>query len=223
MHAGLDWTNFQPTMTPELAAQLRDLGVLRLLCQTQFPTTFQPCAAACVSAGIGLDAVRFLYNPGSDLLERHIARRLQHDPKIPITDAELKVAADALRKTVGLGGDYVAQAQQALDQIAAAAPARSRYLDLDFEDDTGDTTGIGQALLDAIALCENVGQRVRVYTGAWFWGPYAGAASSYTGPFRMAIYDGLAALRGYDAVQYSASVSVLGIDVNPNVCADTNL
>lgn len=190
MHAALDWSNDQPLMTPDLAVQLRDLGIARILAQTQFPDTFQACASSAMAAQIGLDAVRFLYNPGSAM--------------------------------GGDGSSYVDQTAQAVAQIQAVVPAVTRYLDLDFEDDTGDTSQMAAQLNLSIAYANSCGVKVRIYTRPLFWQTYIpdGIAGLI---FRMALYDGLAALRGYNAVQYSGGIDVLGITVNPNVCDDTDL
>jgi hypothetical protein len=194
MHAGLDWSNFQPTLTPELAARYRDeLGITRFLVQTQFAGTFQPAAAACLSAQIGLDAVRYLYNDS----------------------------------------DFSSQIQQALDQIGLCAPAHVRYLDLDVEDETGDTSGLPDRLYSAVQSYQGL-TPLRIYSSAGFWDDYMldDARIAALGiPLRLADWTtGLASLpnprmggwTSCDAKQYSGGVTTLaGIIASANVCADT--
>lgn len=192
MHAGLDWSNFEPTLTPELAASYRDeLGITRFLVQTQFSETFQPAAAACLSAQIGLDAVRYLYNDS----------------------------------------DFSSQIQQALDQIGLCAPAHVRYLDLDVEDEMGDTSGLPDRLYSAVQSYQGL-TPLRIYSSPGFWASFMLDDTRIAAlgiPLRLAEWDGLASLGNphmggwpaCDAKQYSGGLLALGVNVNPNVCADS--
>jgi len=189
MHIGLDWSNFQPELTEALASRFfLEYGFTRFLVQTQFPETFQPAAAALVSAQLGLDAVRYLYNDQ----------------------------------------DFGAQIQQANEQIAAAAPAKTRYLDLDFEDESGDLT-TARARLRAAVGAYTGATPLRIYTSAGYWAATDdGNETAMFLPFRVADWGPpqVAVLpRGVlpgriDAKQYG-SAELLGITVNVNLLEDS--
>lgn len=197
MHAAIDWNNYKPTMTDSLCAKIVAAGFNRIIAQTQFPASFEPVAAACVGNHIGLDAVRYLYN------------------------------AD----------NYVPQAEQAIQEIRgvqSAYGARTRYLELDVEDETGNTSSALPQLRLAVAYAVQAGYKVRIYTSEGYWTQYMQNTEEFSSIgilLRNARWDGVAAnsrsvgFGGWqyaDATQYSGGVTVAGINVNPNVCEDSN-
>lgn len=194
MHAGVDWSNFQPIMTPKIANSLRDLGVFRVSAQTQFDDVFQACANACVQAHIGLDAVRYIY-PSQDASQQ-VQQAIASVEKAKTNYGAItrRIELDLEQEKGSMGLDWVSIINQCLE--AGKGYKVSIYTSPQWWENYLSNSNQFNSLPLRVALWNNLAALPLVGFGGW---------------------------ERADAIQYSQGINILDTIVNPNVHDDTDL